>query len=36
MSGYGFNDAQDGQGGVWTDSAKAAEAARVPGGVCQV
>ena len=36
-TGYGFRDAGDGQGGVWTYSEKAAEAAaRVPGGVRQV
>ncbi len=41
-TGYGFKDTGDkqlglgGDGGVWTYSEKAAEAARVPGGVRQV
>ena len=35
-TGYGFKDAGDKQHGVGTDSEKAAEAARVPGGVRQV
>jgi hypothetical protein len=35
-TGYGFKDAGDKQHGVGTDSEKAAEAARLPGGVCQM